>query len=138
MVYAVIDTNVLVSSGLSENDSPPTKVVDMLLNGAITPLFNAFILREYRRALMQPQFGLDESWVFELLEFIEQSGIGVELIDSGCSLSDKEDSPIFDIVESTREYNSVLVTGNIKHFPKVSYVLTPKNLIDHLNSISRT
>lgn len=45
MIYAVIDTNVLVSSRLSKNPSAATiKVISNMIEGLITPVYNPHIL----------------------------------------------------------------------------------------------
>lgn len=133
MICAVIDTNVLVSNLISDRDSPPNKVFKAIKKGMIKPLYNAFLLNEYRRVLSEDRFGIDERIVFNIVDFIETYGEGVELIDFGSSLPDRKDSPIFDIVQSTREYDSFLVTGNTKHFPKEDYVVTPRQMADMLD-----
>ena len=62
MVYAVIDTNVIVSAALSKNSeiSIPSKVVEFALDGLFIPLFNEAIVREYEEVLSRPKFNLDE------------------------------------------------------------------------------
>ena len=138
MIYAVIDTNVLVSSVLSNKDSPPMKVIRGIRDGVICPVFSSYLLREYRRVLSRKEFGIDARMLYALLKlFDNDESMGVELIDQGCSLPDKKDAPIFDIVESTREYNSYLVTGNIKHFPSERYVITPKQMADMLDDAGK-
>ncbi len=48
MVYAVIDTNVLVAALLTKNAASATvKVFDAIADSLITPLYHADILREY-------------------------------------------------------------------------------------------
>ena len=47
-VYAVFDTNVIVSAMItSHSDSPTVKVVEKVATGQITPLFNGEIIAEY-------------------------------------------------------------------------------------------
>lgn len=51
MVYAVIDTNIIVSSFITRNPSSPTRrVITSMLSGKIKPLYNDEILDEYSRA----------------------------------------------------------------------------------------
>lgn len=50
--YAVIDTNVLVSSLLSKHDTSATsQVVFRMILGEIVPVYSAEILAEYREVL---------------------------------------------------------------------------------------
>ena len=51
-VYAVIDTNVIVSSMLAVRpDSATVRVLEHLVNGDIVPMFNAEIVAEYREII---------------------------------------------------------------------------------------
>lgn len=51
MVYAVIDTNIIVSSFITKNPSSSTRrVINSMLSGKIKPLYNDEILDEYSRA----------------------------------------------------------------------------------------
>ena len=48
MVYAVIDTNIIVSSFITKNPSSATRrVINSMLSGKIKPLYNDEILDEY-------------------------------------------------------------------------------------------
>ena len=48
MVYAVIDTNIIVSSFITKNPSSATRrVINSMLSGKIKPLYNDDILAEY-------------------------------------------------------------------------------------------
>lgn len=53
MIYAVIDTNVLVSARISKNSQSSTvKVVSHMLNGSIKPVYNDEIIAEYTEVLL--------------------------------------------------------------------------------------
>ena len=59
-IYAAIDTNVLVSSLFSsDGTSNPSKVINAVLKGIITPLYNSEIIEEYRDVLSRAKFRLD-------------------------------------------------------------------------------
>ena len=48
MVYAIIDTNIIVSSFITKNPSSSTRrVINSMLSGKIKPLYNDEILAEY-------------------------------------------------------------------------------------------
>ena len=56
-VYAVIDTNVLVSSLLTGRaDSPTVKVMKAISEGTLIPLYNEEIMREYDEVLHRKNF----------------------------------------------------------------------------------
>ena len=64
--YAVIDTNVMVSS-MFKKTSIPGKVVDHVIRGDIIPLLNDEILAEYEEVLLRNEFGFLKTDVDELL-----------------------------------------------------------------------
>ena len=48
MVYAVIDTNIIVSSFITKNPSSATRrVINSMLSGKIKPLYNALIPQHF-------------------------------------------------------------------------------------------
>ena len=57
MIYAVIDTNVLVSALLSRrSDAATVQVVSAIYEKGICPLFNDEIIAEYEEVLCRPKF----------------------------------------------------------------------------------
>ena len=69
--YAVIDTNVIVSSML-KGTSIPGIIVSRALDGPIIPLLNDEILEEYREVLSRNKFGLDEAAVNDLIDSLQK------------------------------------------------------------------
>lgn len=56
-IYAVLDTNVLVSGMFTGNPSSTTRqILDLTLEGAITPLINKEIVDEYSEVLSRDKF----------------------------------------------------------------------------------
>ena len=61
-LFAVIDTNVLVSALISKSLTPPPLVVlAHVYSGDITPVFNDEIIQEYRDVLSREKFHLDRA-----------------------------------------------------------------------------
>ena len=59
MIYAVIDTNVLVSALITHNSlSSTAKVVRLLFDGEFTPLYESSIIEEYQEVLHRAKFKL--------------------------------------------------------------------------------
>ena len=54
--YAVIDTNIIVSSML-KHDSIPGSIIDLVVSKTIIPLLNEEILDEYYDVLTRNKFG---------------------------------------------------------------------------------
>lgn len=130
-IYAVIDTNVLVSAMLKWS-SVPGKVLEFTFNGAITPLLNDEILTEYREVLHRKKFHLSDDIVNDVISSLEEQGEFVKPDKTDIAFSDPKDAVFYEVVMEKRKNtdNAYLVTGNIKHFPKQIYVVTPRELID--------
>ena len=61
MIYAVIDTNVLVSALLSRHsDTATVQVVRAISKSDFRPLYNNEIMAEYREVLSRPKFSFLE------------------------------------------------------------------------------
>ena len=133
--YAVIDTNVLVSALLSSKDDTATvQVLGKVITGEIIPVYSNVITKEYREVLSRKKFGFSGDLIEYLMSAIEKYGILVDPSPSGITLPDMKDVPFYEVVLEKRDDNVYLVTGNIKHFPKEPFIVTPRELLDILNN----
>jgi len=129
-LFVVIDTNVLVSGLSSRNPSSPTVgILNHLLTNreVIIPLYCDEILQEYEDVLLREKFQLDPKAVEEVLRRIKDIGISSQRILSKSYFPDPKDVVFYEVALSKED--SYLVTGNIKHFPKVDFVVTPTELM---------
>ncbi len=128
--YAVIDTNVLVSAML-KYQSVPGKIVTEVLLGNLTPLLCDEILAEYQEVLARPKFRFDRKAVDVFLDGIRSRGMFVDAAPVEEVLPDPKDVVFYEVVmEGRKEQDEAyLVTGNVKHFPVKSYVVTPKEML---------
>ena len=128
--YAVIDTNVIVSAMLKWN-SVPGNIVEFSFNGLIVPVFNDEIIKEYRDVLLRPKFHLTEQIVNDVLDAITENGIYVNGEKIDIELPDPKDRVFYEVVmEKRREEDAYLVTGNLKHFPVKTFIVTPREMLD--------
>ena len=128
MIYAVIDTNVLVSALLTHNLGVATaKVLDSIAKGDITCVYNEDILMEYREVLHRPKFKFPERKIDSLLTFITQKGIHSDRVPFYGAMPDEKDRPFYEVSLSVED--SFPVTGNLKHFPVTPKVVTPSQII---------
>ena len=68
-VYAVIDTNVIVSALYSKKpDTAPLLILENLFDGNIVPMYNAEILAEYNEVLHRPKFPFSDKDIRLVLE----------------------------------------------------------------------
>ena len=129
--FIVIDTNVLVSGLIGRNQtSPPVGILNYLLaeRGVIIPLFNDEIIKEYENVLKRNKFNIDHKLVDDVIERIKTIGISCERIESKDDFTDAKDLVFYKVALSKED--SYLVTGNIKHFPKVDFVVTPAEMME--------
>ena len=132
---AVIDTNVLVSALLSSKDDAATvQVVGRMITGEIIPLYSDVIMKEYREVLERKKFEFSPQKIEYLLSFMERFGILVQARPIDIILPDMKDMPFYKVVMEKRLDEAYLVTGNMKHFPERPYIVTPKQLLDIMDS----
>lgn len=128
--YAVIDTNVIVSSMLKTN-SIPGKIINYVRTNIIIPLLSEEIIEEYRNVLTRNEFDFDPNEIDRLLEIIAEKGITLSREQSLEDFIDEDDIVFFEIVMSARNtMDAYLVTGNMKHYPVRNYVVTPREMVD--------
>ncbi len=136
MIYAVIDTNVLVSALLTSNDESATVgVLNAVLDGRITPLYHRDILIEYEDVLSRPKFNLSEDNIERLLGMIIKYGIEVFPKPSGENFVDLDDLIFYEVAYEKKDDGSFLVTGNKKHFPVKDFIVSPSEMIKILDDI---
>lgn len=131
-IYAVIDTNVLVSSLFSSSGaSNPRKVIEAVFQGWITPLYNDEIIEEYRDVLSRDKFRFSPVDIDNLISFFTRFGRDTarSKVETE-SFPDSDDIVFFEVTMSV--VNAYLVTGNIKHFPQKPFVVTPGQMVEIL------
>ena len=128
--YAVIDTNVLVSSML-KSESLPGQIVDLILLGKIVPLLNEEIIAEYEDVLTRNKFGFEEGKPEALIASLREKGIFLPREHTEEAFPDEDDIVFFEIALSGRStMDAYLVTGNLRHYPVRSYVVTPRQMLE--------
>lgn len=134
-IYAVIDTNVIISALLSHYDDAATvQIIKRVISGDIVPIYNDDIINEYLTVLHRSKFNFSESLITETIKVIIDFGISTERLESSIVLPDPKDLVFYEVALSVDD--SFLVTGNIKHFPKKPFIVTPAELLRIMNEIS--
>jgi len=130
-IYAVIDTNVIVSALYStKTDAATVLVLDFLTIGKIIPLVNQEILAEYAEVLSRKKFNFSSEKVSKWLKFFNEYGLQAVRSESQEIFIDEKDIVFYEVALSIE--GSFLVTGNIKHFPKTPIVVSPAEMIQIL------
>ena len=137
--YAVIDTNVLISALLSKHDDSATvQVIERVLEGIIIPIYSDSILNEYKKVLKYQKFNFTTDLIDYLIDVIEKHGVRLNPSPLNCVLQDMADLPFYELIVEVKDDDTYLVTGNSKHFPTESHIVTPRKLIEILDSINKT
>ena len=129
MIYAVIDTNVLVSALITKNPEAATaKVVRLLLEHEFVPLYDADIIAEYEDVLHRSKFPILKETAEALISFIIENGIESSRVNFAESMPDEDDRVFYEV--SLSQEDSFLVTGNLKHYPSSPRVITPAQFLE--------
>lgn len=132
--YAVIDTNVLVSALLSKHsDAATVQLIGRMLAGEIIPVYSGEIMSEYCEVLSRKKFKFALDMVRYVLSAIEKFGLLVEPSATGVILPDIKDLPFYEVVMEKRDDDAYLVTGNLKHFPAETFIVTARQMLDILD-----
>ena len=134
-IYAVIDTNVIVSALLpNQKVSNPMVVLREVLRGRITPIYNEEILREYKEVLSREKFHFRQTSIDTIIDHIKLVGLKLSRTASFEGVfPDPKDVVFYEVTLSKDD--AYLVTGNIKHFPKKPFVVTPAEMVAILGGI---
>ena len=130
--YAILDTNVLVSAMLKMG-SVPGQVAAEALNGDIIPVLNDDILSEYEDVLRRPKFKFEERAVRVFLDELKRRAVFTDAGPIEDTIPDPKDIVFYAVLmEKRKEEEAYLVTGNLKHFPIRTYIVTPREMLDIL------
>lgn len=123
MMRAVFDTNVIVSGFLSPT-GPPGRIVEWLRSGAVQAVLDDRIVAEYLEVLLRPAFSLPPPEVTLVLARIGSQAFRIEASPKAAAmdLPDPDDLPF---LECAMAAGVPLVTGNLRHFPKLLAGTTP-------------
>ena len=129
MIYAVIDTNVLVSALITKSpESATAKVVRLLLDNGFVPLYDADIIAEYVDVLHRSKFPIRPEVADALISYILEHGVEASRLNFEEPMPDEDDRVFYEV--SLSKEDSFLVTGNLKHYPTSPRVITPADFIN--------
>lgn len=128
-IFAVIDTNVLVSA-LLKRESNPGKVVLNTLAGIIKPVYSKEIIAEYNEVLHRRKFKFSDEVIDSVVQGIIKNGIELSGIATEEKPSDPDDVIFYEVTMDSRQTeDTFLVTGNIKDFPIKPFVVRPEEMM---------
>ena len=114
-MLVVVDTNVIVS-GLLNPSGTPGAIVRLLPKRLFTPVYSENILAEYRKVLVRDRFEFAPDRVTAVLDVIIDVGHFVSPRSEPAPFApDPGDVPF---VLAARVASCIIVTGNLRHYPK--------------------
>ena len=134
MVYAVIDTNILVSAALAYNNkmSVPYSIFKAVADKRFVPLVDCNVIREYRDVLSRSKFSLERKIIDDIVNTILVFAINQNVPPSGTVLPDKDDIFFYDVAKAHQAKKAFLVTGNLKHFPNCPFAISARDFLNVL------
>ena len=117
----VIDTNVLVSSMLS-SEGNSARIMNLISDKQIQLFYCPAIMDEYKRVLAYEKLSITTQTQRSVVNAIEELGIMIKPAAGDIPLPDESDRVFYD---TARISGSILITGNIKHYPTEAFVMTP-------------
>jgi len=115
MRLAVLDTNIVVSAGIAREGAPARIVMEWILERYVQTVVCPSVAAEYREVMKREKFsryGFPPFWLGRLIE------LSLRLEDPApwpLGLPDPDDALFLALAHAA---GAVLVTGNLKHFPK--------------------
>ena len=141
MIFAVLDTNVLISAALAHNKySIPYSVFRGVVERRFVPLVDDNIVREYWEVFSRPKFSFMQETINDIVGNTIKFAINQPVPSSGVELPDSDDVVFYDVAKAHQDKCAYLVTGNLKHFPMVndnSVVYDPTGLLAALHEAQR-
>jgi len=131
MITVVLDTNVLVSSLLSK-DSPPTKILDLILNDQVQVVYDDRILGEYEEVLSRPELHIPPRRMLAVIDHLELAGKYTTPEPLPAEGYTDPDDIMFAEVFITSNADA-LITGNLRHYKPLlkqnALVLSPAQFL---------
>jgi len=125
MYKVVLDTNILVSAAISRLGNP-AKIMSMVFDLRIQPVYNEKIIAEYENVLSRPRFNISSDDKSSFIEGIKRVGEKCSPPASKILLPDESDRIFFDTAVTSA---ALVITGNSKHYPDEPFVLSPAQFL---------
>ncbi len=131
----IVETNIVVAGLISADPgSPPVRILDAMLNGALMYLMSAELLTEYAAVLLRPrvskQHGLTDDEIDTVLTELVTNAIWREPA-STTNAPDPGDDHLWALLSS--QADSLLVTGDkllLENSPSKSSVISARHYAD--------
>lgn len=103
--------------------------MNLISYGELQLFYCPEILNEYKKVLAYERLSIPVQAQNKAIEGINKLGMLVEPVASTLSLRDETDRIFYD---TARTIGAILITGNIKHFPAESFIMSPTAFLEEL------
>ena len=123
----VLDTNVVISAFINPSGKP-SQIVNLILSRNAELCYNSNILNEYEGVMLRPKFSnkIDSGHVHRFINLLRSIGISYDPFPGNIKLQDESDQIFYDTAKGS---GSLLISGNIRHYPKESFILLPADFL---------
>ena len=125
MKRVVIDTNVLVSSAISPGGNPE-RIMNSVSDKQLQLCYSQEIIDEYKRVFAYDRLKISVETQGKIIKAIERAGLLVDPAASDFPMADETDRIFYDTAKAS---GATLVTGNARHFPGESFIMTPSDFV---------
>ena len=131
----VLDSNVIVSALLSPGGLP-AKILNLVLDGSVTIVYDNCVFSEYVEVLGREKFNINRELIHTVLDFIRNEGEYKIALPQNIAFDDEDDKMFYELYKSggTIDY---LITGNKKHFPNEDGIVSPREYIEAMRRDAR-
>ena len=128
MINIVLDTNVIISATISSLGNPAKIISLIAADENMQIYYSSEILAEYAKVLSYGRLNFSEEKKAHALNVIKKYGLLIQPTTiSEIPFIDESDRIFYDTAEAGNAY---LVTGNLKHYPEESHILTPAQFVE--------
>ena len=126
----VLDTNVVISAFINP-DGKPSQILKLILQRKAELCYNIPILSEYETVTLRPKFSgkINPEHIRRFMDIIRNIGFSYNPVPGKIKLLDESDRIFYD---TAKDSGSFLITGNIKHYPKESFIKLPADFLKQL------
>ena len=123
----VLDTNVIISAFINPAGTPSV-ILKLILQRKAELCYNSIILSEYETVALRQKFSskIDPVIIRRFINLIRNIGFSYDPQPSSINLPDDSDRIFYDTANGS---GSFLISGNIKHFPKKPFIMSPSDFM---------
>ena len=129
MINIVLDTNIIISSALTPQ-GVTAKIMNLILDSEKTRIYySSKIIAEYQKVLAYKKLNIAQEIQAGIVTKLQTIGVLIEPVVSNIHLPHEPDRVFYDAAKTA---GAILITGNMKHFPKDSSIMLPTDFLNKL------